>query len=132
ATKTKAGLFQAANGGTIFLDEIGELPLEMEAKLLRAWQEKECRRVGSNANVTVDVRVIAATNRDLEAAYRDGTFRKDLYFRLNVVTVHLPPLRERKADIPALVHWFLNKLAPDQTIQVTHEAMQDLFEYDWP
>jgi transcriptional regulator with PAS, ATPase and Fis domain len=78
------------------------------------------------------VRVIAATNRDLEIAYRDGTFRKDLYFRLNVVTVHLPPLRERRADIPTLAHWFLNKFAPDQAVQVTHAAMQDMLEYDWP
>jgi two-component system, NtrC family, response regulator AtoC len=132
ATKSKQGLFESANGGTIFLDEIGELPLEMQAKLLRVLQEKEVRPVGSNTKVKVDVRVIAATNRDLEAAYRAGTFRKDLYFRLNVVTVHLPPLRERKADIPALVHWFLNKFAPEQPIHITQAAMQDMLQYDWP
>ena len=132
AVKSKEGLFESANGGTIFLDEIGELPLEMQAKLLRVLQEKEVRPVGSNNNVKVDVRVIAATNRDLEAAYREGTFRKDLFFRLNVVAVHMPPLRERKADIPALVHWFLNKFTPDQTVQVTHDAMQDMLEYEWP
>ena len=132
AIKSKEGLFESANGGTIFLDEIGELPLEMQAKLLRVLQEKEVRPVGSNNKVKVDVRVIAATNRDLEAAYREGSFRKDLYFRLNVVTVHLPPLRERKGDIPALVHWFLNKQVPEQTVQVTHAAMQDLLQYDWP
>jgi len=132
ATKSKEGLFESASGGTIFLDEIGELPLEMQAKLLRVLQEKEVRPVGSNNKVKVDVRVIAATNRDLEAAYREGTFRKDLYFRLNVVTIHLPPLRERKADIPALVHWFLNKFVPDQTIQITQAAMQDLMQYEWP
>src|SRR6202034_2675334 len=89
ALRAKAGLFQASNGGSIFLDEIGELPLEMQAKLLRVLQEKEVRPVGSNNKVSVSVRVIAATNRDLEAAYRAGTFRKDLYFRLNVVTIHL-------------------------------------------
>src|SRR5690349_931322 len=104
----------------------------MQAKLLRVLQEKEVRPVGSNTRVKVDVRVIAATNRDLEAAYREGTFRKDLYFRLNVVTMHLPPLRERKADIPALVHWFLNKFVPGQDIQITQAAMQDLLQYEWP
>src|SRR5271167_3684499 len=132
ATKTKAGLFQAANGGTIFLDEIGELPLEMQAKLLRVLQEKEVRPVGSNEKINVDVRVIAATNRDLEAAYREGTFRKDLYFRLNVVTVHLPPLRERRSDIPTLVHHFLNRYAPGTNLHVTPAAMKSLLQYDWP
>src|SRR5207244_7485598 len=107
AVKSKAGLFQAANGGTIFLDEIGELPLEMQAKLLRVLQEKEVRPVVSNQNVRVDVRVSAALNSDIEAPYRNGTFRKDLYFRLNVVTVHLPALLERRSDIPMLAHWFL-------------------------
>ncbi len=132
ATKSKAGLFQAANGGTIFLDEIGELPLEMQAKLLRVLQEKEVRPVGSNERETVDVRVIAATNRDLEAAYRAGTFRKDLYFRLNVVTVHLPPLRDRRSDIPVLVHHFLDRYAKGSQIQVTPAAMKSLLQYDWP
>src|ERR1700675_996563 len=132
ATRTKAGLFQAANGGTIFLDEIGELPLEMQAKLLRVLQEKEVRPVGSNEKVNVDVRVIAATNRDLEAAYRNGTFRKDLYFRLNVVTVHIPALRERRSDIPMLVHHFLDRYAHGANIQVTAAAMKSLLHYDWP
>jgi len=132
ATKSKAGLFQAANGGTIFLDEIGELPLEMQAKLLRVLQEKEVRPVGSNDRITVDVRVSAATNRDLEAAYRAGTFRKDLYFRLNVVTVHIPPLRERRSDIPMLVHHFLNRYAPSSQLQVTPAAMKCLLQYEWP
>jgi DNA-binding NtrC family response regulator len=132
ATKSKAGLFQAANGGTIFLDEIGELPLEMQAKLLRVLQEKEVRPVGSNEKVNVDVRVIAATNRDLEAAYRAGTFRKDLYFRLNVVTVNLPALRDRRSDIPVLVHHFLDRYAKGAQIQVTPQAMKSLLQYDWP
>ncbi|MGH9758108.1 MAG: sigma-54-dependent transcriptional regulator [Candidatus Acidiferrales bacterium] len=132
ALKTKAGLFQAANGGTIFLDEIGELPLEMQAKLLRVLQEKEVRPVGSNEKIPVDVRVIAATNRDLEAAYRAGTFRKDLYFRLNVVTVYLPALRERRSDIPQLVHCFLDRYAPDKNIQITPAAMKSFLQYEWP
>ena len=132
ALRSKTGLFQSANGGTIFLDEIGELPLEMQAKLLRVLQEKEIRPVGSNQKVKVDVRVVAATNRDLETEYRNGTFRKDLYFRLNVVTVHLPALRERRSDIPMLAHWFLDRHAPDSAMQVTHAAMKCLLQYDWP
>jgi DNA-binding NtrC family response regulator len=132
ALRSKTGLFQSASGGTIFLDEIGELPLEMQAKLLRVLQEKEIRPVGSNQKVKVDVRIVAATNRDLEAEYRNGTFRKDLYFRLNVVTVHLPALRERRSDIPMLTHWFLDRHAPDSPMQVTNTAMKCLLQYDWP
>ncbi len=132
AMRSKAGLFQAANGGTIFLDEIGELPLEMQAKLLRVLQEKEVRPVGSNQKIKVDVRVIAATNRNLEQEYQAGTFRKDLYFRLNVVTVQLPSLRERRSDIPLLVNWFLDRGARGDSTQVTHAAMKCLLHYDWP
>src|SRR5579872_5061832 len=132
ALKSKAGLFQAANGGTIFLDEIGELPLDMQAKLLRVLQEREIRPVGSNDKVSVNVRVIAATNRDLEDAYRSGNFRKDLYFRLNVVTVHLPSLRDRRSDIPDLAQWFLSRYAPTQPIKITTAAMTCLRAYDWP
>ncbi len=132
AMRSKPGLFQSANGGTIFLDEIGELPLEMQAKLLRVLQEKEVRPVGSNQRIKVDVRVIAATNRDLEAEYRAGRFRKDLYFRLDVVTIRLPSLRERRSDIPMLVHWFLDRHAKGSGTQVTGTAMKSLLQYEWP
>ena len=132
ANKSKEGLFQAATAGTIFLDEIGELPQEMQAKLLRVLQEKEVRPVGSNQKIKVDVRVIAATNRDLETAYKEGTFRKDLYFRLNVVTLHLPALRERKSDIPTLVHYFLDKFAPGRMITISSSAMKCMLQYEWP
>jgi DNA-binding NtrC family response regulator len=132
AMRSKPGLFQSANGGTIFLDEIGELPLEMQAKLLRVLQEKEVRPVGSNQRIKVDVRVIAATNRDLETEYRAGRFRKDLYFRLDVVTIRLPSLRERRSDIPMLAHWFLDRHAKASGTQVTGTAMKFLLQYDWP
>ncbi len=132
ALRSKEGLFQSANGGTIFLDEIGELSLELQAKLLRVLQEKEVRPVGSNHKVKVDVRVIAATNRDLEAAQKEGKFRKDLYFRLNVVTLHLPPLRERRSDIPPLVHYFLDRFAPNTPITISPAAMKCMLQYDWP
>jgi two-component system response regulator AtoC len=132
AVKAKQGLFQAADGGTIFLDEIGELPLELQAKLLRVLQEKEIRPLGSNQNVSVQVRVIAATNRDLEAASQTGAFRKDLFFRLNVVTIHLPPLRERRSDIPMLAQCFLDRYAPGENVELTPAALQLLMQYNWP
>ena len=132
ALKSKQGLFQSADGGTIFLDEVGELPLELQAKLLRVLQEKEVRPVGSNQRVKVDVRVIAATNRDLEAAYKTGTFRKDLFFRLNVVTLYVPSLRERRSDTPQLVQWFLERYAPGQELHVSSAAMKALMQYEWP
>ena len=132
ATRSKPGLFQSANGGTVFLDEIGELPQEMQAKLLRFLQEKEVRPVGSNNRFKVDVRVIAATNRDLESAYKAGEFRKDLYFRLNVVTVNMPALRERRSDIPMLAHWFLERHANGADVPITASAMKCLLQYDWP
>ena len=132
ALRSKQGLLQSADTGTIFLDEVGELPLEMQAKLLRFLQEKEVRPVGSNEKIKVDVRIMAATNRDLEAAYKKGTFRKDLFFRLNVVTISLPPLRERRSDIPILSNWFLERLAPGRGVQISGNAMKALLAYDWP
>ena len=132
AAKSKIGLFQAANGGTIFLDEIGELPLEMQAKLLRVLQEREVRPVGSNESTRIQVRVVAATNRNLEAAIRDGQFRKDLFFRLNVVSITLPPLRERRSDIPMLAQYFLDRLAENENVKFTSAAMKLLMRYEWP
>ena len=126
ALRSKQGLLQSADTGTIFLDEVGELPLEMQAKILRFLQEKEVRPVGSNQKIKVDVRIMAATNRDLESDYKKGTFRKDLFFRLNVVTIQLPPLRERRSDIPILANWFLERLAPGRGVQISGDAMKVL------
>ena len=132
AHKAKEGLFQSAQGGTILLDEVGELPLETQAKLLRVLQEKEVRPVGSNQSVKVNVRILAASNRDLEAAYLNGSFRKDLFFRLNVVTVQLPPLRERKSDIPILAQHFLQQYSPGVRMTISNTAMEALMAYAWP
>jgi DNA-binding NtrC family response regulator len=108
------------------------VPPALQGKLLRVLQNHEVQRVGSPIVRSIDVRVIAATNRDLESEYRNGTFRKDLYFRLNVVTVHVPSLRERRSDIPMLVHYFLDRYAPGMPVQVTNSAMKSLLQYDWP
>jgi transcriptional regulator with PAS, ATPase and Fis domain len=134
ADLSNRGLLEAANEGTIFLDEIGELPTFLQAKLLRALQEKEIRPVGSTERIPISVRVIAATNRDLEAGVRAGTFRQDLYFRLNVVQITLPTLRKHKGDIPLLVSYFLGKFSdPLQPVRtISHDALQRLMGYDWP
>src|SRR5215469_1181915 len=134
AMHNKQGVFESADKGTLFLDEIGNLPVDMQAKLLRVVQEREIKPVGSNERVPVNVRIIAATNRDLEAAVRENGFRKDLFFRLNVVQIKLPPLRERKSDIPLLVQAFLEKFADtDRPMPVLAEdAMSRLTSYDWP
>jgi two-component system response regulator HydG len=134
AMQAKQGLMESANGGTLFLDEIGEMSLEMQAKLLRALQQREIKPVGSTERRSINVRILAATNRDLELAIKNGAFRQDLYFRLNVVQIKLPPLRERKSDIPLLVTTFLEKFSGDTDTarEMTEDAMRRLMAYDWP
>jgi DNA-binding NtrC family response regulator len=134
AVRSKDGLLAIAQGGTVFLDEIGELPVDMQSKLLRAIQEKEIRPVGSTKRVPINVRILAATNRDLEAAVADGSFRRDLYFRLNVLTLRIPPLRERKPDIPMLAQHFLQHMVTNGggPRSLSDEAMAALQRYDWP
>lgn len=134
AHQTRAGLFESADGGTVFLDEIGDLPVDLQAKLLRVLQEREVRPVGSTERVPVDVRIIAATHRDLEAAVRSGGFRQDLFFRLNVLQIKMPPLRDRKSDIPLLVASFLEKFSdPQRPVRtISEDAMRRLMAYDWP
>lgn len=131
----KIGLFPAAHGGTIFLDEIGELPLSMQVRLLRVLQDREIQRVGSNVREKVNVRVVAATNRNLYQMVKKGEFRSDLYYRLNVVTLHLPLLRERKEDLPLLIQMILSKISKKENlgaIEISREAMDHLLRYDWP
>lgn len=135
ATERKTGLIELANEGTVFLDEIGELPIFLQKKFLRFLQEKEVQRIGSTQRIKVDVRVISATNRDLEKAIKEGSFREDLYWRLNVVRINLPPLRERKEDIPLLVNYFLNKFSRENNKpipQLEPEVMETLINYEWP
>src|SRR5580698_397384 len=130
ASNTKIGLIEAANGGTAFFDEIGELPLDLQAKLLRVLQEKEFRPLGSLTTRRSDFRIIAATNRDLTKEVEKGAFRRDLFFRLNVINIRLAPLRDRKEDIPALINHFLSRAGANHTM--TAEALEALLSYEWP
>src|ERR1700731_4684958 len=130
AATAKVGLIEAANGGTAFFDEIGELPLDLQAKLLRVLQEKEFRPVGSLMHHRSDFRVLAATNRDLANEVEKGTFRRDLFYRLNVVNLRIAPLRDRKEDIPGLIAHFLNRYGKGHTL--TQETLEAMISYDWP
>ena len=135
ALARRVGRFEIANGGTIFLDEIGELPLDLQTKLLRVLQEGEFERVGSSNTIKVNVRVIAATNRDLEEAVRNGSFRSDLYYRLNIFPIRVPSLRERREDIPTLVKHFVNQVSMKlgkRIESIPQETMEALLDYDWP
>jgi DNA-binding NtrC family response regulator len=134
AVQAKEGLLAIAEGGTVFLDEVGELPVDLQAKLLRAIQEKEIRPVGSTRRIPINVRILAATNRDLEQGVAQGTFRRDLYFRLNVLSLRIPPLRERRQDVPLLVGYFMERLNRTSGLEKTlsDEALKAMLAYDWP
>ncbi len=135
AIKSKPGKFEIANKGTLFLDEIGDLSLKLQAKLLRVIQEKQVERLGSDHSIKVDVRILAATNKDLEKEVQEGRFREDLFFRLNVIPIKLPPLRERKEDIPLLTQFFLKRICEREGIEekkFTSQAIKALLNYPWP
>ncbi|HET7747269.1 MAG TPA: sigma-54 dependent transcriptional regulator [Vicinamibacteria bacterium] len=132
AEARKVGLFEQASGSTLFLDEVGDLKRDLQVKLLRALQEREILRVGGTERIKIDVRIVAATNQDLERAVREGRFREDLYYRLNVIAVRLPPLRERRTDIPLLVEHFVAKYAGGRRRTVSADALKTLTGYDWP
>src|SRR6266849_6826193 len=134
AMQSKEGLLAIAEGGTVFLDEVGELPVDLQAKMLRALQEKEIRPVGSTKHLPINVRILAATNRDLDHAVTEGSFRRDLYFRLNVLSLRIPPLRERRQDIPLLATNFLERVsqASGHNRELSDDAMKALLAYDWP
>jgi DNA-binding NtrC family response regulator len=131
ALKDRQGRFEMADGGTIFLDEIGELPSSIQSKLLRVLQTKDFERVGENVTRKVDVRVISATNRNLDEALKEGSFREDLFYRLNGVRIKLPPLRERPEDVPFLIHHFLKKFSKEKNIEITPDADKALKVYRW-
>jgi len=134
ALQSKDGLLTMAEGGTVFLDEIGEMPTDLQAKLLRAIQEKEIRPVGSTRRISINVRILAATNKDLEHAVAQGTFRRDLYFRLNVLNLRIPPLRERRQDIPLLIGYFLDRISREsgRARTLSDAAIKTMLAYDWP
>ncbi len=134
ANTVKKGKFELANGGTIFLDEIGDMPLSLQSKILRVIQEKEVERLGGSKPIKIDVRIIAATNKNLEKMVYEGTFREDLYYRLNVIPIHIPPLRERKEDIPVLIYFFLDKFNKmyGKNLTISKDLVELLSEYDWP
>jgi DNA-binding NtrC family response regulator len=135
AIQDREGRFEAAHGGTIFLDEIGDIPLSTQVKLLRVLQERQFERVGDSKTITVDVRVIAATNKNLEEGLKKESFREDLYYRLNVVSIYLPPLRQRKEDIPLLVDFFLKRISKQQNIslpKINPNTLNILLNYSWP
>jgi len=134
ANRSRTGLLASAEGGTVFLDEIGEIPLDLQARLLRALQERQIRPLGTNQTVPINARILAATNRDLAAMVESGRFRKDLYFRLNVVNLRIPPLRERKADIPLLAAHVLDKVRRENGLSYSFsdDALQLMMDYDWP
>jgi two-component system response regulator PilR (NtrC family) len=135
ATSDKIGLIETANGGTIFFDEIGELPPSIQVKLLRVIQEHSLKRIGGREDISLDIRIISATNRDLEKEVKNGNFREDLFFRLNVIQIRVPPLRERKEDIPVLVQYFIDKYSKElnkKINKISSEAMKMLIEYDYP
>ncbi|MBP84787.1 MAG: transcriptional regulator [Verrucomicrobiales bacterium] len=135
ASERRIGRFEEANGGTLFLDEIGEIDLNTQVKLLRAIGERTIERIGSNKPIKVDVRVVAATNKDLSEMVKEGTFRNDLFFRLNVVTIQMPPLRDRKEDIVLLADTFLKEFTEEnnkEEMELSQEALQLLLDYDWP
>ncbi|MEI7934680.1 MAG: sigma-54 dependent transcriptional regulator, partial [Chlorobiaceae bacterium] len=135
ADRQRKGRFETADGGTLFIDEVGEIPLSLQVKLLRVLQEKTFERIGSNTPLKANARIVAATNRDLEAMVREGTFRQDLFYRLNVVSIRIPPLRDRREDIPPLAEVFVRRFASENNKRIagiSREAMDTLMKYSYP
>jgi len=132
ASSTRKGIFELAEGGTLMLDEIGSMPIHLQSKLLGVLEEKKIRRIGSETVKPINVRIIAAANNDLEAAIKEKTFRNDLYYRLSVIRIHIPPLRERKNDIPKLCEYFIGKMSRDASIRLSDLELGKLMEYEWP